>query len=141
MCIRKSSTMKNLISNTGILCLSYWIIEDCFKCSLLTDQPLTALTYCLATCKDRQSFVLPVQEISGIRFCHHEEFHKAEQFFWLYMSHSQSKLANILFTQALTRRLEGNGVCAYAIHPGVIFRTEIVRHYMYRRLRLSKRYI
>src|SRR5690606_26037185 len=31
-----------------------------------------------------------------------------------------SKLANVLFTAELARRLEGRGVTAYAVHPGVI---------------------
>jgi retinol dehydrogenase-12 len=31
-----------------------------------------------------------------------------------------SKLANILFTKALARRLEGTGVTTYALHPGVV---------------------
>lgn len=31
-----------------------------------------------------------------------------------------SKLANLLFTQELARRLEGTGVSTYALHPGVI---------------------
>lgn len=31
-----------------------------------------------------------------------------------------SKLANVLFTQELARRLAGTGVTAYALHPGVI---------------------
>ena len=31
-----------------------------------------------------------------------------------------SKLANVLFTAELARRLEGTGVTAYAVHPGVI---------------------
>jgi NAD(P)-dependent dehydrogenase (short-subunit alcohol dehydrogenase family) len=31
-----------------------------------------------------------------------------------------SKLANVLFTTELARRLEGTGVTAYAVHPGVV---------------------
>jgi NAD(P)-dependent dehydrogenase (short-subunit alcohol dehydrogenase family) len=31
-----------------------------------------------------------------------------------------SKLANVLFTQELARRLDGRGVTAYALHPGVV---------------------
>lgn len=35
-------------------------------------------------------------------------------------AYAQSKLANILFTQELARRLEGTGVTANSLHPGVI---------------------
>jgi retinol dehydrogenase 12 len=31
-----------------------------------------------------------------------------------------SKLCNVLFTQELTRRLDGSGVSAHALHPGVV---------------------
>lgn len=34
--------------------------------------------------------------------------------------YSVSKLANLLFTEELARRLEGTGVTTYALHPGVI---------------------
>ena len=133
--------MKNLISNTGILCLSYWIIEDCFKCSLLTDQPLTALTYCLTTCKDRQSFVLPVYKKSPeFDFATMRSFTKPSGYSG-FVAYLRSKLANILFTQALARRLEGTGVCAYVIHSGVIFRMEIVRHYVSETLFIKKVHI
>ena len=35
-------------------------------------------------------------------------------------SYGDSKLANVLFTLELARRLEGTGVTAYAVHPGVV---------------------
>lgn len=35
-------------------------------------------------------------------------------------AYAQSKLANVLFTRELARRLEGTGVAANALHPGVI---------------------
>ena len=37
-----------------------------------------------------------------------------------YRAYAQSKLANVLFTYELSRRLEGTGVTANALHPGVI---------------------
>lgn len=35
-------------------------------------------------------------------------------------SYGQSKLANILFTRSLAKRLEGSGVTANSLHPGVV---------------------
>jgi NAD(P)-dependent dehydrogenase (short-subunit alcohol dehydrogenase family) len=36
------------------------------------------------------------------------------------LAYPQSKLANIMFTQALTQRLEGSGITAAAVHPGFV---------------------
>jgi retinol dehydrogenase 12 len=36
------------------------------------------------------------------------------------MVYSRSKLLNILFTRELARRLDGTGVTANALHPGVV---------------------
>ena len=52
-------------------------------------------------------------------------------------AYQQSKLANILFTRELARRLEGTGVTANALHPGYvktqIFRVQGVRGWLLRR--------
>ncbi len=43
------------------------------------------------------------------------------------LPYCQSKLANILFSSELARRLEGTGVTTYSLHPGVIL-TEMPRN-------------
>lgn len=42
-------------------------------------------------------------------------------------AYSQSKLANVLFTKELAKRLAGTGVTAFSLHPGVI-KTNLGRH-------------
>jgi len=43
-------------------------------------------------------------------------------------AYEQSKLANVLFTEELARRLVGTGVTTSSLHPGVI-PTELTRHF------------
>ncbi|KAI0241881.1 Retinol dehydrogenase 14, partial [Lamellibrachia satsuma] len=43
--------------------------------------------------------------------------------------YANSKLANNMFARELSSRLEGTGVCAYCLHPGMVF-TNIGRHVM-----------
>jgi len=50
-------------------------------------------------------------DLADLTFAHH---------FDGYAAYATSKLANILFTQALARRLAGTAVTANALHPGVI---------------------
>ncbi|GJQ66057.1 hypothetical protein Trydic_g4143 [Trypoxylus dichotomus] len=42
-------------------------------------------------------------------------------------AYAQSKLANLLFTRELSRKLNGSGVTVNAVHPGLVD-TEIIRH-------------
>lgn len=41
-------------------------------------------------------------------------------FYFVFRAYSQSKLANVMFTYALARRLDGSGVTANCLHPGLV---------------------
>lgn len=51
---------------------------------------------------------------------------QGERKYEFFRAYGQSKLANVLFTCELARRLEGTGVTANCLHPGVV-RTKILR--------------
>ena len=63
------------------------------------------------------------------RFCRGISFDDInfEQSYSAGYAYRHSKLANILFTRELARRLEGSNVTVNALHPGVI-QTELRRH-------------
>lgn len=42
-------------------------------------------------------------------------------------AYNQSKLANVMFTRELAKRLNGTGVTVNALHPGIVS-TELTRH-------------
>ena len=45
---------------------------------------------------------------------------QSEHRYWSMDAYTKSKLANILFTRELARRLDGTGVTANCLHPGVV---------------------
>lgn len=45
---------------------------------------------------------------------------QTESDYSMWTAYGQSKLANIMFTYALARRLEGSGVTANCLHPGIV---------------------
>lgn len=63
------------------------------------------------------------------------QFHnlQGEKFYNPGLAYCHSKLANILFTQELARRLKGSGVTTYCLHPGTV-NTELIRHSVFLRL-------
>lgn len=55
-------------------------------------------------------------------------------------AYNQSKLANVLMTQALARRLEGTAASAFALHPGVVA-TDLARDYPAWLMKLLKAFL
>ncbi|XP_004624827.1 retinol dehydrogenase 11 [Octodon degus] len=57
------------------------------------------------------------------------QFHnlQGEKFYHSGLAYCHSKLANVLFTRELARRLQGSGVTAYSVHPGTVH-SQLTRH-------------
>lgn len=45
------------------------------------------------------------------------------------LAYGQSKTANVLFAVEVDRRYQGDGIRAFALHPGAILDTDLTRHY------------
>lgn len=45
------------------------------------------------------------------------------------IAYGQSKTANVLFAVEVDRRYQGEGIRAFALHPGAILETDLARHY------------
>jgi NAD(P)-dependent dehydrogenase (short-subunit alcohol dehydrogenase family) len=58
---------------------------------------------------------------------HFEDIHYQTRPYNKFEAYGQSKTANVLFSVGLTRRLQGLGITANAVHPGVIM-TDLGRH-------------
>ena len=119
-----------LINNAGIMACPYCKTEDGFEMQfgvnhlghfLLTNLLLDHM------CEVPGARIVNVSSstykwVKGIDFSDIN----SEQVYQPMKAYSQSKLANILFTNVLARRLEGTGTTVNSLHPGIV-RTELGR--------------
>ncbi|KAL2088657.1 hypothetical protein ACEWY4_015556 [Coilia grayii] len=119
-----------LINNAGIMMCPKWRTEEGFEMQfgvnhlghfLLTNSLLELLK------KSAPSRVVTVSSLAHEKGEIHFEDINLDKDYDPLKSYRQSKLANVLFTRELSRRLSGSGVTVYSLHPGVI-RTELGRH-------------
>ena len=120
---RKYSRLDVLINNAGLYTAHRNVtadgLEQTFEVNYLSGFLLTHLLLDLLK-KSSPSRIVNVSsrahEGSTIRF----EDLQGERRYSGYRAYGQSKLAQVLFTRELARRLEGTGVIVNACHPGVI---------------------
>ncbi|XP_014271722.1 retinol dehydrogenase 13 [Halyomorpha halys] len=77
--------------------------------------------------KSAPSRIINVSSIAHFRGRINKEDLNSERNYDGGTAYAQSKLANILFTNELARKLEGTGVTVNSVHPGIV-ETEITRH-------------
>ncbi|XP_040899566.1 retinol dehydrogenase 13 isoform X1 [Toxotes jaculatrix] len=120
-----------LINNAGVMMCPKWLTEDGFETQLAVNHLGHFLLTNLLLPKLKSSAPSRVVNVSSIahqggRIDFDDLFFSRKPYSPL-ESYRQSKLANVLFSRELARRLRGSGVSSFCLHPGVI-RTELGRH-------------
>ena len=111
-----------LINNAGMVSTRHRMSEDGFELTFATNHLgpflLTALL------RDRLSAAARIVNVASrahrrgrVDF---DSITSAQAPYNAIAAYAQSKLANILFTFALARRLAGTGICVNCLHPGVV---------------------
>ncbi len=112
-----------LLNNAGVLATSRRVTADGLEGTFATNH----LAYFLLTNLLRDVLVAsaPSRVVNVSSEAHRRsrmnwDDLQSEKSFTSFMVYGQSKLANVLFTYELARRLEGTGVTANCLHPGVV---------------------
>ncbi|XP_066281819.1 retinol dehydrogenase 13-like [Branchiostoma lanceolatum] len=120
-----------LINNAGVMACPRWETEDGFEMQFGVNHLGHFLLTNLLLDKLKKSAPSRVVTVSGLAYIFtsgidfddinfEKDYNPGESYY-------RSKLANVLFSKELARRLEGTGVTSNSLHPGVIY-TELVRH-------------
>jgi NAD(P)-dependent dehydrogenase (short-subunit alcohol dehydrogenase family) len=112
-----------LVNNAGLVAGRRTLSEDGFELTLAVNHLAPFLLTNLLLERLRAS--APARVVTTSSGAHHGgvldlDDLNAERRWSSWSAYSNSKLANVLFTRALARRLEGTGVVANCLHPGVI---------------------
>ncbi|KAM4524083.1 retinol dehydrogenase 13-like [Odontesthes bonariensis] len=120
-----------LINNAGVMRCPAWKTEDGFDIQFGVNHLGHFLLTNLLLEKLKES--APSRVINLASLAHiigkidFEDLNWEKKKFDTKQAYCQSKLANVLFTRELAKRLEGSGVTVNAVHPGVVA-TDLGRH-------------
>ncbi|XP_045925311.1 retinol dehydrogenase 13-like isoform X2 [Micropterus dolomieu] len=120
-----------LINNAGVMRCPAWKTEDGFDMQFGVNHLGHFLLTNLLLDKLKES--APSRVINLASLAHivgkidFEDLNWEKKKFDTKQAYCQSKLANVLFTRELAKRLQGTGVTVNAVHPGVVA-TELGRH-------------
>ncbi|XP_032676877.1 retinol dehydrogenase 11-like [Odontomachus brunneus] len=132
--LTKESAIHLLVNNAGVMLCPFEKTEDGFEMQLQTNHLGHFLLTLLLLPKIMSSGpgcrILNVSSRLHLRGTIHFDDINMEKSYSPLGAYNQSKLANVLFTKELARRLQEaniNGINVYSLHPGVI-RTELGRY-------------
>ncbi|XP_063700710.1 retinol dehydrogenase 12-like isoform X2 [Culicoides brevitarsis] len=119
-----------LINNAGIMACPKMLTKDGFEMQLGTNHLGHFLLTNLLLDHLKNSTPSRVVNVSSMAHLFgkiNKDDLNSEKSYNSVNAYSQSKLANVMFTRELAKRLQGTGVTTYSLHPGVIS-TELTRH-------------
>lgn len=128
--IAEEKRLDILINNAGIMACPKSLTEDGFEMQIGVNHMghflLTNLLLDMIV-KSAPSRIVNVSSVAHKYGKINKDDLNSEKSYNPITAYSQSKLANVLFTRELARKLQDTGVSVYSLHPGVI-NTELGRH-------------
>ncbi|XP_063298198.1 retinol dehydrogenase 14 [Pelobates fuscus] len=128
--VKEEPHLDVLINNAGIFQCPYMKTEDGFEMQFgvnhLGHFLLTHLLLSLLKSSAPSRIVVVSSKLYKYGEINFDDLN-SEKSYSKSFGYSRSKLANILFTRELSRRLEGTGVTVNALHPGIV-RTNLGRY-------------
>ena len=119
-----------LINNAGVCIPPYTLTKDGFELQFGVNHLAHFLLTNLLLDRIKESPSARIVNVSSVVYIFGKinfDDLKSERSYSAMLAYARSKLANILFTRQLAKRLEGTSVTTYSLHPGSI-RTELQRH-------------
>ena len=130
--LEEEPTIDILINNAGVMACPYSKTEDGFEMQFGVNHLAHFLLTNLLLDRLKKAPTARIVTVSSIayRLVRRINFDdlNSEKSYSPLVAYGQSKLANILFTRSLAKRLAGTSVIANCLHPGVITKTELYRY-------------
>ncbi|KAF6205919.1 hypothetical protein GE061_020095 [Apolygus lucorum] len=129
--IKSERRIHLLINNAGVMLCPYELTVDGYEMQFATNHlghflfTLLLLPTILASAPARIVNVSSKAHVAA-KSMHFEDVNLTKHYGPI-PAYGRSKLANILFSRELAKRLEGTGVTVYSLHPGVVD-TDLGRH-------------
>ncbi|XP_017108597.2 retinol dehydrogenase 13-like [Drosophila bipectinata] len=138
--LKEQDKLHVLINNAGVMRCPKTLTKDGFEIQLGVNHiGHFLLTHLLLDVlkKTAPSRIVVVSSLAHTRGTINVKDLNSERSYDEGLAYSQSKLANVLFTRELAKRLEGTGVTVNSLHPGVV-NTELARNWAFFQTNLAK---